>query len=264
MAPGLLLLAFVFPLASLATAEWACASEDMACLAGAAAEGVDMNSMIQSSALASNKGVSISPDGTFDGAAAMFDMSHGMFNATQEGLANLSNGIANRSWKTKAMWACVSWAIYLVLALLIWTVCYPPPPVPSAAPGDIEDAKKTLEVGHFACLQSPEICICACFCPGLRWADTMNLIGFMKITMGLSVVFTCSLLNGLTGYGNYMVGPFTVLLALYYRHQLRAALGANAFTCGTCCIDALYLIFCPMCAIAQEARAVTNHLQKGS
>lgn len=166
--------------------------------------------------------------------------------------------------KNRVIYACVSWCIYVVLALLIWSCCYPSPPVVVADPGDIEDAKTTFQEGHFSCLRSPEICLCACLCPGLRWADTMNLMGFLKIGVGLSVVFFCALLNGFTSYANAAVGPFTLCLALYYRHKLREQFNLPAWTCGSCCLDGLYILCCPWCAIAQEARAATHYLQKGS
>lgn len=164
--------------------------------------------------------------------------------------------------KKRAAYAIVSWLIYVALALLIWFVCYPNPPVPVSSPSEIEDPKITFTEGHFECISNPGICLCACLCPGLRWADTMNSANLLPITIGLSLAFGASLLNGLL-WGGVILGPATIALGLYYRHQLRAVLKLTSFTFSTCLLDAMFLGCCPWCAIAQEARAVNHALMKG-
>jgi len=244
-----LLLAFVFVSpASVAGVE--CAADDMTCLANA-----DITSMLQANILETKQ--DITTLASHASASSTFDFKQGLLNATVTQIQN----IQPMNFKSRVIYASISWGIYVALALLIWLVCYPGAPAKAAVPGDIEDPKLTLENGHFACLTNPEICICACLCPGLRWADTMNLIGFMKIAVGLSIYFFCQLLNGF-GYGNAYFGVATLLVILYNRHRLREKFELPSWTLGSCCFDAIYIFFCPWCAIAQEARTVTHHLQK--
>lgn len=199
-----------------------------------------------------------------DASSGMIQSRQSMFNATAAQATAAWDGMLHASWKKRALYACFSWAIYVMLALLIWAMCYPGPPLPVADSSQVESAQATLESGHFSCFKNPEICLCACCCPGLRWADTISLMNLTRITVGLSLVFLCALLNGLTGFGNAIVGPVTVFLMLYYRHELRAKFDLPSWTCGSCCIDFIYILCCPWCAIAQEARAVTHHFQKGA
>lgn len=156
-----------------------------------------------------------------------------------------------------------SWIIYVVLGFLMYKCCYPGPPEVVSNTSAIEDPQKTMTEGHFRCLQSPEICLCACFCPGVRWADTMMLVNLLSILVGLGLVYAAFLLN-IFAYAAVVYGPFSIVLFLYFRHKLREVFGMKAFTCETCCIDAIYIICCPWCAVAQEARAVNHALQKGS
>lgn len=278
MVSGVLLLRCFLALAALGSA---CEPSDMQCMADDSFT-ADLSSMLQTNTLSTVQNEILKSEAaTSDpvaivGAGRNPDMeevlnpvvvlgeSRRMWNRTrEENIIVMYNGFVHTSWKTHVVSAVFSWAIYVMLALLIWSVCYPAKPFPVAEPADIEDPKVTLESGHFACLRSPEICWCACCCPGLRWADTMYMAGLTSIVTGLTFVFCCSLLNCFTYFGNAIVGPFTLLLALYYRHKLREAIGLSYWTAGSCCIDCLYLLFCPWCAIAQEARTVKHLHQKG-
>lgn len=171
-------------------------------------------------------------------------------------------GVMNSSYSKRVWMAFTSWVIYVIFALVIWTCCYPGPPVQAANPAGIEDPSDTLSKGHFSCLSSPGILCCACCCPGLRWADTMSSVGFLKITTGLSLAFFCAFLNGFANTCA-VFGPFTILLALYYRQKLREEFKLSSWTCSNLCFDTLYIVICPWCALAQEARVVTHAMQRG-
>lgn len=165
-------------------------------------------------------------------------------------------------WSTQIVYSCMSCLIYVILGLLVWSCCYPGLPTKSASLQDLEAPETILQDGHFQCHRSPEICLCALVCPGIRWADTMALMGLLKISVGMSAYFFCGLMNGFV-YTSVVYGPFTLMLVVYYRQKLRQKFGLDYATRGTCAIDCLYLLFCPWCAIAQEARVVTQHLQTG-
>lgn len=257
---------FLFSLPFLAVARFECSPSDAQCLAGQNAEDsemVDINSMIQANTIATVQDAVLKPEESSENIVAAIDLGHKALNATAQGANIFADQYLHGSWKHRLVWGIFSWAIYVVLALLIWFVAYPERPIKVENIADIEDPKDTLTNGHFGCMKNKPICLCACFCPGLRWADTMDMFSLVGITMGLSLVFICSLLNGVTYYGNAIVGPFTILLALYFRHRLREKLGLPSWTLGSCCLDFWYIFCCPWCAIAQEARTATHRLQRG-
>lgn len=175
-------------------------------------------------------------------------------------ITEVKDGLSRGDWKHWAVSNTVSWAIYMVLALLIWTCCYPTEPLQVL---DAEDPMHTFQYSHFGCFRNPGICLCACCCPGLRWADTMRLAGLLPICTGLTVFFVAALLNGLM-YSNVFIGLATCLLLLYYRQKLRGRLALHSCTAYTCCVDFIYVFLCPWCAIAQEARVVRHAYKAGT
>jgi Cys-rich protein (TIGR01571 family) len=248
-----------------------CAPSDTQCLTGS-----DMNSMIQSHTFALKQALTVIPKSDNNLSATLLAFQKLMMNTTAALKGKMMNATAADAY-TAAAQACTSWAsstwgdrlvfgffswlIYLVLAFLIWTLLYPPPPDRVSNPGDIEDPVTTFQKGHFKCFDNPGICLCACCCPGLRWADTMSLFGFLRIGVGLTLVFLCALFNGFVGC-IALAGPFTLALALYYRHSIRTKFGMESWSPVTCGIDCVYLLCCFPCALAQEARVVMHYLQK--
>jgi Cys-rich protein (TIGR01571 family) len=93
----------------------------------------------------------------------------------------------------------------------------------------------------------------------------MNSVGLLTVAAALVTVYMFALLNAIIfpNWAASYAGPFTWCLFLYYRHKLREKFNLNAWSCSTCCIDVLYTLCCPWCAISQEARVAANYLQKG-
>jgi len=182
---------------------------------------------------------------------------------------NLWGKMHDEAWDQKAYWqyaiqATASWAIFVILGLFVWAFMYPTDIELSQTFRDPQnDPVNTFNTKHFGCFDTPGITLWACFCPCLRWADTVSLAGFIGASMALAAFFFCALLNGLT-YGAWIIyGFFTCILILYYRHKLRAKLDISNWTCGSCCLDFLYVFCCTCCAIAQEARVVQYAYQQG-
>jgi Cys-rich protein (TIGR01571 family) len=169
------------------------------------------------------------------------------------------------SWSVWILHVTISWVVFMVLSLLVWIHFYPDDPdldeLFSGREGS--DPVKTFTDSRFGCFQAPKICLCACLCPALRWADNVNMAGFMRIPVALGLFFVCGLVNGLTGTFCYS-GFITCLMILFYRHKLRAKLGLPSFTSASCCEDFFYVFCCSWCAIAQEARVVRYAYQKGT
>mmetsp|Transcript_21954 Transcript_21954/g.50136 ORF Transcript_21954/g.50136 Transcript_21954/m.50136 type:complete len:154 (-) Transcript_21954:27-488(-) len=59
-------------------------------------------------------------------------------------------------------------------------------------------------------------------------------------------------------------GPLTALGMVYSRHYIRKRLGMTFCTCSTVWLDCCFLMICPLCAIAQEARAVSQACATGA
>lgn len=169
------------------------------------------------------------------------------------------------SWSDWILQVTISWVIFMLLCLIVWMNYYPEDPDLDEMFADKEkaDPVKTFNEGHFGCLETPRICLFACFCPALRWADNVNMANFMKLPVALGLFFLCALANGLTGTFCYF-GIVTCFMMLYYRHKLRAKLGLPSWTCRSCFTDFFFVFCCSWCAIAQEARVVRYAYQQGT
>jgi Cys-rich protein (TIGR01571 family) len=100
------------------------------------------------------------------------------------------------------------------------------------------------------CGQSWPICIWACFCPCIRWSDTISQMRFMSFYLCLLIWCSLMLCNALlTGLGFV----FVVLLGAWQRNRMRGYFGLPR-NCMTGVQDVIAWLCCQPCAIAQEAR----------
>lgn len=109
----------------------------------------------------------------------------------------------------------------------------------------------TWRYGVFECLSANKvICCVACFCPSIRWADTMSMAGIFKFWIGFLVFaclyYTSSATAGLTGL--VLLGVMT-----WKRQQIRKLFSMQNGG-STWAIDCCTYCFCACCAIVQEAR----------
>jgi len=106
------------------------------------------------------------------------------------------------------------------------------------------------------CGQSWSICIWACFCPCIRWSDTVSQMRFTSFYLSLLIWSCLALTNwAFTGLGFLLV----VLLGAWHRGRIRGYFGLPR-TCMTGIQDVIAWICCQPCAIAQEARHVERAL----
>jgi Cys-rich protein (TIGR01571 family) len=175
-----------------------------------------------------------------------------------------------------------TWVSWISVVLVFYACgCYRDrflPIVPKASPADNinTDLVDMFDNGHWRCTQDSNICICSFFCPALRWADTTELAGFPQ-TWGCCwgfyqepgfwkfwaafFAFQAIVLLDLVGNGSAF-GIFSALLLLYFRSQLREKLGIDR-TCCSYFTDFCYVMWCPCCAIAQEANIVQKGIENG-
>jgi len=161
------------------------------------------------------------------------------------------------SWFLYLRFASITWAVWVILVLLVWKCCLSDDISIIKPPLAREDPWKIFAEQPFGCCRSPKIFLCTLCCPALVWANTMHLAQYMEVGMALMLFLGCVLLNGFT-YGFIMYGSFTACLMIWYRHRLRKDLGPDPYTAKMFILDILCVVCCPFCAISQEARVVQN------
>mmetsp|Transcript_75267 Transcript_75267/g.200966 ORF Transcript_75267/g.200966 Transcript_75267/m.200966 type:complete len:173 (+) Transcript_75267:383-901(+) len=102
-----------------------------------------------------------------------------------------------------------------------------------------------------------EICLCSFCCTGIRWADSVEVLGIVNFWAGLALwllLFSAGLLYSLLGF-------FLVAVGAYTRSVIRTKYkmtppSSDAGKCGQLCVDSVLWWLCTPCAVAQEARQV--------
>jgi len=106
------------------------------------------------------------------------------------------------------------------------------------------------------------ICLSACCCPLIRWADTISQVSTAKFYMLLLAGIAFDVLFfwfGLFLFGVYVWDVFfliVVIIGVYCRQRIRLAYGHGSPTCSSVCMDILAWSCCTCCTIVQEAREV--------
>ena len=168
---------------------------------------------------------------------------------------------ATDSWLGWLWHGFFSWAAWMVLTLLVWFCCYGTPNLKyDQYNRSLPD--KMLETDHFGCMNVGWICLCACFCPGLRWADAIGLAHMTPFLLALCFYGVAVYMN-ITHYAVCCFGLATCFLMLGLSQQLRNNFGFRFCTCWTCIEDCCFLFWCPWCAISQEARVVQEAYKTG-
>lgn len=160
--------------------------------------------------------------------------------------------------------SCAWFLLVAITALFYWNTKKDPPPSPAshdATPGsEAELLKWHCDAGDFRyhLLEPVEdlgICCLACWCPFIRWADTIRMLGFLQFWVGLAVVLGLSLLSPFTGG---LGGIALLCVFIVYRQKFREFFGLPHGNCGTVTSDCCAYMCCTCCAIVQEARMVEH------
>lgn len=99
-----------------------------------------------------------------------------------------------------------------------------------------------------------KVCCWSCWCPCIRWADTMDMLGIVGFWVGLLVFCGLVLLNALPG--GLLLWFVASLLWMSFRQQLRMKFDMEHNTFRTFMGDWSLYCCCWPCAIAQEARHI--------
>lgn len=108
--------------------------------------------------------------------------------------------------------------------------------------------------GPFDMLSDWKVCCWSCWCPCIRWADTMDMLGIVGFWVGLLVFCGLFLLNAVPG--GLLLWFVASLLWMSFRQQLRMKFDMEHNTFKTFMGDWSLYCCCFPCAIAQEARHI--------
>lgn len=117
---------------------------------------------------------------------------------------------------------------------------------------------EAFQYGPFACQdigRDWSICFWAFCCSWVRWADTASRpqVDFLAFVPGLFIMALLSSSASVTFGASF---PILILIAVLCRQRVRDAYGLASGSCKIIFTDCLLWIFCPCCAIVQEARQV--------
>lgn len=114
--------------------------------------------------------------------------------------------------------------------------------------------------GLFSCHEDPEVTLCACCCPAIRWALTLSYVpGLLSFWVAFFIYVCVELLGGLTA--GTIGWVCLALLCTAYRQELRQKFNMEQQGGMTYITDAMTYLCCTCCAIAQEARHVEDALK---
>jgi len=108
--------------------------------------------------------------------------------------------------------------------------------------------------GPFDICSDARVCCWSCWCPCIRWADNMDMLGILGFWVGL--LLFCGLIMLTTVPGGLLLWLVAVLLWMSFRQQLRLKFDMEQSTFRTFAGDCALYCCCWPCAIAQEARHI--------
>jgi Cys-rich protein (TIGR01571 family) len=103
-----------------------------------------------------------------------------------------------------------------------------------------------------------QVCCWSCWCPCIRWADNMDMLGIVSFWAGL--LMFCSLILLISVPGGLLLWLVASLLWMSFRQQLRLKFDMEQNTFKTLFSDCMIYCCCWPFAIAQEAR----HIEEAS
>lgn len=117
---------------------------------------------------------------------------------------------------------------------------------------------------HHLCdfYQEPGTCLCALCCPGMRWAQTMFMTGFLGFWAAFGIYFIQDLARATPGLSE--IGYISVLCVMtYYRQQLREKFGMYEQGGISILNDCCCYFWCAPCTITQDTRQVEDAYKAG-
>jgi len=121
-----------------------------------------------------------------------------------------------------------------------------------------DDFKHELELidgrwrfGLLDCCSDARTTCLVCWCPAIRWADTIRMTGMLGFWTAFAIFMVLGVFSELT-FGIAHIA--LLILLIVYRQRMRVLFKLGHGSCGTYIEDFLTYLCCGCCAIVQEAR----------
>jgi len=150
--------------------------------------------------------------------------------------------------------ALISSAIWCTLVTLAACVYRSQKSFPQAVSSRSKQDFNDWTSGPFDFCSDAKVCCWSCWCPCIRWADNMDMLGIVSFWVGLGLF--CGLIMLTTVPGGLLLWLVAVLLWMSFRQQLRLKFSMEQSTFRTFIGDCALYCCCWPCAIAQEARHI--------
>lgn len=157
-------------------------------------------------------------------------------------------------------------SVYLFLVLVSAVVYYSWRDPKYPRPGI--HIRRQFKFGLCNCFEEPRLLLFALCCPMVRWADTLDkgndhgsLLPFWHAFTSLfSLLFAYLFITLVIAWPFVGSAAFFAIVAIevFYRQRLRQRFSIPAFTPRILMMDTITWLFCPCCAIVQEAREVES------
>lgn len=156
----------------------------------------------------------------------------------------------------------VSILLWIVLTLLFAYYYNTKKEYPSGGgDGSAADLQGAWKYSFFGCFETPSLCLLACCCPAVRWADTLRMGGLLGFWVGVAVMLVVGIINATAGM---LLALIMAGVGAFYRQKIRLMFGIEQATCETFSLDLLAYCCCPVLAIVQEARTMEEAYATGS
>lgn len=127
----------------------------------------------------------------------------------------------------------------------------------------------------WGCCEAPAICLCSCFCPAVRWSETMSYVPALAFCcfgqhQMVNFWFWLMFILAATVSASFLLFPLhdlvrvlmlPMLLAVF-RYQLRGRFSIERGA-GVCIRDCVLYSCCLCCTLTQDARLVEDAVKKG-
>jgi len=125
-----------------------------------------------------------------------------------------------------------------------------------------EGSFKAWRFGLFSCFSDPEICLWACCCPAIRWADTLRYMCLLGFWIAFAIYFGIEVVLSTSG-GNLIIWAVLAIVCATMRQEMRIAYGMSEQGGWTYLEDFCLYCCCACCTIIQEARQVEEAYKVG-
>lgn len=115
--------------------------------------------------------------------------------------------------------------------------------------------------GICSCFGAPDICLLSYLCPGIRWAQSIYVMGFVGFWVALALFIGLDFLGTITG--EVFVYIALAIILAYWRQEMRLAFNMRRQGGVTYVEDCMLYFWCLCCTVTQEARQVEDALKVG-